>query len=248
MTKRLLPVLSGALLLALLLTALAALPQGAPVTQASIPATIPTPRLPGVLGDICSLKDGCTYESALAIKGNEDEQQLTIDLAPTQTAKPLLIETSAGVAKFSVDPDGLVYAAGGSTVPTLTGGTGAFTVSVTSPSVIGGTGAYTVAVTAPSITASSVVSTAALNIGTVAFTGPFHAGLATNVVTGTTIAHTLGVTPTVCLITPSERGFGAVVTGTAKIIALDAISFTVGVLAYDGTSNGKLNAGWLCVK
>jgi hypothetical protein len=57
-----------------------------------------------------------TNTGRFAIDGAEDEVQLTVQGYTTQTAKTLVVETSAGTDKFTVDNSGQVIAAGTITV------------------------------------------------------------------------------------------------------------------------------------
>lgn len=55
---------------------------------------------------------GDTMTGALMVDGSADAVQLTVQGHSSQTAKPLVIETSAGTDKFTVDNSGNVVAAG----------------------------------------------------------------------------------------------------------------------------------------
>lgn len=85
------------------------------------------------------------------------------------------------------------------------------------------------AVTAASVTASGAVTAGSLTIGAVSQTGPMRFGTATNVISGTTIAHGLGVTPTVTLLTTQIITGPATLTQTVYVLSTNATSITVGL-------------------
>ena len=66
-----------------------------------------------------------------------------------------------------------------------------------------------------------------LTLDSVAFTGPIVFGTSTSAINGTLIAHGLGTTPTVVLLSPQFTGNN--ISQTAYITASNATSFTVGL-------------------
>lgn len=94
---------------------------------------------------------------------------------------------------------------------------------------------------AVSATAGLTVTGGTLGLSGVSFSGPVHFGSATAVISGTTIAHTLGVTPTAVLLTAS-----GVVTTSPVLISANTISFTVGFPT--GANPPAITIGWLAGK
>ena len=95
----------------------------------------------------------------------------------------------------------------------------------------------------------NVGSGGTLNIGTgatvtwggVTTSGPLRYGTATGVITGTTIAHGLGVTPTTIMLTAGQP-----VSTTPIVITANTISITVGFVT--GTNPLSMTVYWLAGK
>jgi len=66
-----------------------------------------------------------------------------------------------------------------------------------------------------------------LTLESVVLSGPVTFGTATTVISGTTIAHGIGTTPTVVLLTPQDAG--GYTTTVPYVLATDTISITIGV-------------------
>lgn len=94
---------------------------------------------------------------------------------------------------------------------------------------------------AVSATAGLTVTGGTLGLSGLSFSGPVHFGSATAVISGTTIAHTLGVTPTSVLLTAS-----GVVTTSPVLISANTISLTVGFPT--GANPPAMTIGWLAGK
>jgi hypothetical protein len=80
-----------------------------------------------------------------------------------------------------------------------------------------------------------------LSISAVSFSGPVKFGKVTGVVTGTTIAHGLGVTPTSVLLTASGT-----VTTTPEVLATNTTSITVGFKP--GENPDAMTVNWMAGK
>ncbi len=142
----------------------------------------------------------------------------TNQLRVNNTEEHLGTETHSGASSFT----------GGVTANTLT------TTLLVSQSVEfsgNATGAYftgTVSMRAQDATvvnglaAKYITSTNVISMSGATFTGPIKYGSASNVISGTTIAHGMGTTPTWCALTPSGH-----VTATYNVGALGAVSVTV---------------------
>jgi len=85
----------------------------------------------------------------------------------------------------------------------------------------------------------SLTLTDTLTLESVAFSGPVTFGSASSCVDGTTIAHGLGTTPAVVLLTPYSA-----VTATVYVKATDATNITVGLVG----SVGEVDVYWLAGK
>lgn len=68
-----------------------------------------------------------------------------------------------------------------------------------------------------------------LSLEGIVFSGPVTFGTATNVISGTTIAHGLGVTPTVALVASQVITGPATLTQTVYILSTNTTSITVGL-------------------
>ena len=81
--------------------------------------------------------------------------------------------------------------------------------------------------------ADDAVVTGTLTLESVAFSGPITFGSASAVVTGTEIAHGLGVTPTSVVLTPMYNG---VFTNTVYVVGTNVTSITVGLGYAEGVT------------
>ncbi len=86
-----------------------------------------------------------------------------------------------------------------------------------------------------------VTATTGLAIGTTSFTGALKYGYSASVIDGTTIAHGMGTTPTVVILTPYTVSLP--LTGTVFVRNTGPISFTVGM-----TPSQNLALYWLAGK
>lgn len=83
-----------------------------------------------------------------------------------------------------------------------------------------------------------------LTLEDVAFSGPVTFGSASNVVSGTLIAHGLGVTPTAAVLTPFYTG---TFTNTLYVVSMNTVSITVGI-GYSTGVTTVTHALWMAGK
>jgi len=159
-----------------------------------------------VTGDVTGNVSGATYVTATTLYGD-----LVGDVTGDVTAADYVTATTLYVGGGS-DFDGAMNVDANGDFDSLS------TLSIDSSAYTNSTGDIALN--------GNVGVTGTLTLESVAFSGPVRFGSATSVVSGTTIAHGLGITPTVALLTPGATGG---YTATVYILASNAVSITIGV-------------------
>jgi cytoskeletal protein CcmA (bactofilin family) len=122
-------------------------------------------------------------------------------------------------------------------------------LATTGVAIGSGAGTFTATVSAEQVTstddieATDNISGASLTLDSLQLTGPMVYGVASNVIDGTTIAHGVGTTPTMALLTPF---YASNLTQTVSISAMTATSITVEIEA--GSVTTVTTVYWLAGK
>ena len=266
MTRKILKVLGTFLVLAMLLT----LTLGPSLAQGG--ESIGRQRIPYLIVKKLTVEWGDTLmQSKLLIDGGVDEVQLTVQGYSTQTSDTFVVENSAGTDLFVVDNGGNVSYLGGLSSSgagitftdeiTITQQTtygvpltvrGAALDNIDTPLAsfrnytntayveIGNEG--NISTTGTISAGANIIAGGTLSVEAVAFSGPITFGSASTVVTGTTIAHGIGTTPTSVMLTSGHAFTEAV---SIFVSALDGTNITVGMYP---TTNTLDTVYWMAGK
>ena len=176
-----------------------------------------------------------TISDNLFVDGQADVEQLVVQGYTTQTSALLVLEQSDGTDVFDVANDGSL--SNSATVITVTDNVIVDGQADAEQLIIQGNGTQTSDILVVETSAGAnlfdvdnsgnVELTGTLTLESVAFSGPVVFGTATSVVTGTTIAHGLGTTPTVAIVTAEH--LTPIFTNTVYILSTDSTSITIGI-------------------
>lgn len=155
---------------------------------------------------------------------------LLYGVGPTLAATPTPMKVSELTPVTTVTPDSQIYV--------VQDPTGTPVSRRASVEAVVHAGIAPIAISGITTTVGPLIVTDTLTLESIAFSGPVTFGAAITQTDGSTIAHGLGTTPTVAILTPYTA-----VTATVYVKAADTVSITVGLIGAVGTADVYWLAG-----